>query len=165
MGIFIGLFLMISCRNGDKGIENDNLVNERFGKNEQDKQFESFGLKTPEDRISKEDIERLIASGSPLGVYLQTNFGSDSEYFKFGKDSLVWHSWGGQYHCLVGKWYMEGNDIMIRFYKQIGQRGIGNPLPPMSPVPGNYVDEYEEYEKYIEEVTDSTEKTFTAYID
>lgn len=121
-------------------------------------------LKEEIDNLQNE-IKQLKLKESPLGVYLETNFASESEYYKFGKDSTVWFSWGNQDNCLIGKWYLKDNWVHIKFYKQIGKRGIGEPLPPPEAIPGNYVDQFDEYEDYIEEVTDSTYKSWEAHLD
>ena len=172
--VIISLFLFTACRNKDNSEAEEALKSEVESLESQNgalkAKVEKAINRNQEYKLQikelKDELQLLQLKESPLGVYLETNFASETEYFKFGKDSLVWHSWGNQNNCLIGKWYLEGDWIMIKYHKQIGERGIGEPLPaPRNGIPGNYVDQFEEYENYIEEVTDSSYMKFDAYLD
>ncbi|WP_430811208.1 MULTISPECIES: YARHG domain-containing protein [unclassified Carboxylicivirga] len=173
VGIILCMTLFYSCGNADRNeaesklkVKIENLKEENTKLNDRLKEA-VIQQQVFEEEINnlQNELKKLKLKESPLGVYLETNFASESEYYKFGKDSLVWHSWGNQDNCLVGKWKLEDNWVQIKFYKQIGKRGIGEPLPPPEAIPGNYVDRFDEYEDYIEEVTDSTYKTWESHLD
>lgn len=165
--------LFHACGNTDlKEVESKYKVKIEMLKEENEKVKDRLKEASSQQQALKEEIDnlqneikQLKLKESPLGVYLETNFASESEYYKFGKDSTVYFSWGNQDNYLIGKWYLDDNWVQIKFHKQIGKRGIGEPLPPPEAIPGNYVDQFDEYEDYIEEVTDSTYKAWEAHLD
>ena len=107
-------------------------------------------------KTSKESQDKsndLAFELSPIGVHLGEYYASDNNEYKFGQDSLVILTWEeGEYK--VGKWHIINDTIKIKYYKELGKRGIGEPLSESPNVPGNYQDRYEKYEEYVKPVNE-----------
>ncbi len=99
----------------------------------------------------RKKYDSILFEISPLGLTLGEYYGSDENQYIFGNGSLIHYSWGTDDYEL-GTWELKNGTIFINLTKGVYQKGIGEPLPPPTAVPGNYVDQYEEYEQVIEDI-------------
>lgn len=140
--IIISIFFYLGCGTS-KNQENSELI-------ESNKIIQDTIKEIVQDTVQKEKMPEISALDSPLGLSIETGYGSSADIYNFFQDSviiLIFEDFVDNWW--IGKWYMEGDSIIMNFHKSVHQRGIGEPI-----YSDGIIDAGGPHEKFEEYVTD-----------
>jgi hypothetical protein len=110
-------------------------------------------IQSPDPTKEKNKKPNIDLLKSPVGLTINTGDGASTlEQISFYLDSIVLYSRTNDYlNWSIGKWYMIGDSIIMKFHKEIRQRGIGKPVSSTGIISAE--GPYEEFAENVFDVT------------
>ncbi len=115
--------------------------------------FDNMSLLPKETIAQKKQIAKvptfnIDSTNSPENLIIIDNgFGGDESVLYFFKNKKFVNNLYLDFY-LIGEWKFKNNIISVLYYKEVGKKGIGEPIKLEGAMPGNYRDRYESYEDY-----------------
>ena len=93
----------------------------------------------------------------PGGVRFEDYNASNEDIYQFDKNSIIVFSCYANDNYKIGKWYIKGDTIKIRYEKHIGKRGVGEPNLNYDNALGYSTEEFNKYVDFVEIINESAE--------
>lgn len=109
-----------------------------------------------EMQYMKEKIDSLNESNQGLKFEFSPKGACIKETYPDGSEYRTWFYSNGKFvqemnsNVLVGDWRMSKSRIIFNYKKEVGKRGIGDPVPLKGAMPNNYVESFHEYVDKVE---------------